>query len=448
MNEFNNAKLAAKKKAGVNIHLYSDDHPETTLSGTGFKDAATALRTVELVKLKPRNRQVWTINAMYNRAKHHPHQTASMREAMSIFNTWLAEYNEQKEHEKTHGAKRERGDAGIENGLEAPPSGQKKQKAPPRAALEQEYNTLFNETLPAVAKAEGWPVHLNHCLMRVALDGYWQCCWYDKLDKKKGALRSMSVPQIENVLMVGKKMAQEGQPYVARLNRQSLAYRGKQGPGSTKSRDGMKPFFGTRGVPADASAAQTGPGVPQQCPSGSPIASPTKGTETVEGGNSSPKEAANPKNPKDAQDSKESKSEGSPSAAGAKSEAGLLQVAVASSGRSACRGCKEKIAKECQRVGVQVWSSGRLLMVWHHPLCFVRGAVRVETVDKGSAARCKSTGVKFAKGDVRGVIQVGSSKIFLASAALKCLLAPVCALPEVRRFLEGDGGDTKQQLGL
>jgi hypothetical protein len=85
MNLFNNSKLAAKKKAGVNIHLYSDDHPETTLKGTGFKDAETAQRILDLVKQKPRNRQVWTINAMYHRAKHHPSQTETMWEAMAIY---------------------------------------------------------------------------------------------------------------------------------------------------------------------------------------------------------------------------------------------------------------------------------------------------------------------------------------------------------------------------
>merc|ERR1712174_92558 len=91
-------KLALKKAAGINIHLYSDDHPETTLKGTGFKDAKTAHRTIELVERnKPRNRQIWTINAMFYRAKHHPHQTPSMREAMKIYQDWMDKYKTEKE---------------------------------------------------------------------------------------------------------------------------------------------------------------------------------------------------------------------------------------------------------------------------------------------------------------------------------------------------------------
>ena len=224
MNVFNNSQLAAKEQAGINVHLYSDDHPETTLKGTGFKDEATARLTIELVKQKPRNRQVWTINAMYHRAKHHPNQTASMREAMTVYKAWLENYSKEKFENKKH-AKREEEDSMDVN----PP---KKQRARSRSELEQEYKELFDVKLPVLGKAEGWPVHLNHCLMRVALDGYWQCCWYEKLDQKKGALKSMSAPQIENVIAIGERMAREGKAYVSRLNQQSLGYRGKRGPGA------------------------------------------------------------------------------------------------------------------------------------------------------------------------------------------------------------------------
>ena len=103
-----------------------------------------------------------------------------------------------------------------------------------RSSLDQEYKTLFNITLPAAAKSQGWPIWLNHCLMRVALDGYWKCCWYDKLDRKKGALNSMSAAQIEGVVQFGNKMMCEGKLYVEKLNTQSLIYRGKKGPKQTR----------------------------------------------------------------------------------------------------------------------------------------------------------------------------------------------------------------------
>lgn len=374
MNVFNNGKLAAKKKAGINIHLYSDDHPETTLKGTGFKDAATARRTLDLVKQKPRNRQVWTINAMFHRAKHHPNQTEPMREAMAIFRTWLEQYNAEKKNKTSKGhVKREAQDT-----PEVPDK--KKQKIQSRSTLEQQYLTMFNMTLPAIAKEEGWPIHLNHCLMRVALDGYWQCCWYDKLDQKKGALKSMSTPQIENVIAMGEAMARKGKAYVVKLNQQSLAYRGKDGPGKHST-----------SIPKEGVAEER---------------------------NNNNKMVQLPPN------------------GSVKSGIGLLQVERASSGRASCRACKEKISKDAYRVGMQAWTSGRQVTVWQHPLCFVRGAVRVEKVDRGSTAKCKATGVKFSKGDLRVVLQVGSTKNYYAVTALKRLLVPVYTLPEVTNSQE------------
>ena len=62
----------------------------------------------------------------------------------------------------------------------------------PRVDMEKKYRTLFNEELPAVAKAQKWPIYLNHCLMRVVLDNYCGKCWYEHWDQKKGALKSMT----------------------------------------------------------------------------------------------------------------------------------------------------------------------------------------------------------------------------------------------------------------
>ena len=167
MNEYNNKKLAEKKKKGVNIHLYSDDHPDTTQKGTGFKDAATAKRTLEIIRSKPRKRQVWTVNAMLNRAKYHPHQTSSMREAMQIFEDWMTEYRQEKQGGRSENSGKT---SGKSQPLVSLPG-------KTRESLEREYKDLFNTVLPAVAKADKWPVYLNHCLMRLALDGYWykQC---------------------------------------------------------------------------------------------------------------------------------------------------------------------------------------------------------------------------------------------------------------------------------
>lgn len=83
----------SKSRTGKDSHLYTDDNPATTLHGTGFKDAATARHTIELVQKRSLLYQFQTINTMYNRAKHHPHSSNNkdMQAAMAIFREWLDE---------------------------------------------------------------------------------------------------------------------------------------------------------------------------------------------------------------------------------------------------------------------------------------------------------------------------------------------------------------------
>ena len=72
-----------------NKSLYEDKHPETSTKGTGFKDKQKALDTLEIIKKRDLTYQKQVVNTMYNRAKHHPHQTADMKEAMKVFSAWL-----------------------------------------------------------------------------------------------------------------------------------------------------------------------------------------------------------------------------------------------------------------------------------------------------------------------------------------------------------------------
>ncbi|KAL9051190.1 MAG: hypothetical protein Q9162_006168 [Coniocarpon cinnabarinum] len=84
-------------------HLYTDDNPATTLHGTGFKDAATAQKTLELVTKRSLTYQFQTINTMFHRAKNHPHSdgNADIEAAMSVFRKWLDEtYPRAKEERK------------------------------------------------------------------------------------------------------------------------------------------------------------------------------------------------------------------------------------------------------------------------------------------------------------------------------------------------------------
>ncbi|KAK5106083.1 hypothetical protein LTS08_000199 [Lithohypha guttulata] len=84
-------KASEKSRRGKDSHLYTDDNPSTTLKGTGFKDAATAKHTIELVARRSLLYQFQTINTMYHRAAHHPSsaKNANIQAAMEIFRHWL-----------------------------------------------------------------------------------------------------------------------------------------------------------------------------------------------------------------------------------------------------------------------------------------------------------------------------------------------------------------------
>ena len=75
----------------VPCRLYTDEDPATTIKGLGFKDAATARTTIRLSG-QPGSlyKQFWTIKAMAERARHHPHQTTGIKAALKIFDEWLA----------------------------------------------------------------------------------------------------------------------------------------------------------------------------------------------------------------------------------------------------------------------------------------------------------------------------------------------------------------------
>lgn len=95
-----NSKKTNSKKS--NSKLYSDNHPDLSLKGTGFKDAKTAEQTIKLVEKRSLKYQYDVINTMYNRAKYHPNKTQEMKEAMSVFNVWLKDYKNKKDKEPNY----------------------------------------------------------------------------------------------------------------------------------------------------------------------------------------------------------------------------------------------------------------------------------------------------------------------------------------------------------
>jgi hypothetical protein len=81
-----------EKKKIKSIELYTDAHPKSTIVGTGYKDKITALKTLELIKDQPLNKQFLIVNVLYQRAKYHKHITKNMIEAMNVFKKWLVNY--------------------------------------------------------------------------------------------------------------------------------------------------------------------------------------------------------------------------------------------------------------------------------------------------------------------------------------------------------------------
>ena len=77
------------KKDKINKSLYEDNHPKSSTKGTGFKDKQKALDTLNIIKNRDIIYQKQVVVTMYNRAKYHPHQTDTMKDAMQVFKKWL-----------------------------------------------------------------------------------------------------------------------------------------------------------------------------------------------------------------------------------------------------------------------------------------------------------------------------------------------------------------------
>ena len=70
--------------------------------GTGFSNSDKARKTLKLIKTKPKEYQTQVITTMYYRAKHHPHQTKRMREAMKIFKSQMSKKRSKHKSTKYH----------------------------------------------------------------------------------------------------------------------------------------------------------------------------------------------------------------------------------------------------------------------------------------------------------------------------------------------------------
>ena len=91
-----NKMIKDKSFKPLNLSLFSDYKPETTLHGLGFKNKEKALYTVKAIKKRSIKYQVNVIATMLGRAKNHPNKTKDMDDAIRIFDKWMKDYKKNK----------------------------------------------------------------------------------------------------------------------------------------------------------------------------------------------------------------------------------------------------------------------------------------------------------------------------------------------------------------
>jgi len=78
--------------------IYTNAHPNTTIKGTGFKNAKKAKETIKIINQKLKNKNITLtrakqiINILIQRAKYHPHKTTNMQSAINIFQKWMSKH--------------------------------------------------------------------------------------------------------------------------------------------------------------------------------------------------------------------------------------------------------------------------------------------------------------------------------------------------------------------
>ena len=94
--------------------------------------------------------------------------------------------------------------------------------------LREKYLSLVNQELPAQAKQRSFPVSLNHCFARIILDNLFDCCWYEAIDRQKGAAyKQLSAEQLQRAIALAEAIIESPDSYIQQLNQNSLRWRGK-----------------------------------------------------------------------------------------------------------------------------------------------------------------------------------------------------------------------------
>ncbi len=91
-----------------------------------------------------------------------------------------------------------------------------------RAALVERWYDLTRRLLPALAAGQRWPIHADHCFMRVCLDEAVGAPWPQLV--KRPAIHNMTDAQLAAAVRVAETILQEPDTLPA-LNRRSLQRR-------------------------------------------------------------------------------------------------------------------------------------------------------------------------------------------------------------------------------
>ena len=101
----------------------------------------------------------------------------------------------------------------------------------PTAEARAEYLHLTRVALPAAARAaaaagQPWPIHLDHCFMRVVLDHVVGRAWRDGLSRRgTPAYRQLTPPRLNRAIATARSMLAGGRTRVVELNDASLTAR-------------------------------------------------------------------------------------------------------------------------------------------------------------------------------------------------------------------------------
>lgn len=81
---------------------------------------------------------------------------------------------------------------------------------------------LTRRVLPGMARAEGWPIRLDHCFMRVCLDHAIGQPWHQRV--RRPAIRHLDDDGLRRAVAVAERVAADPAA-LPDLNAQSLAWR-------------------------------------------------------------------------------------------------------------------------------------------------------------------------------------------------------------------------------